>query len=781
MISQRARGLQNSLLACQAFLIVLALWLSMQITFEFFTAASRLHFDRYPIYGALLVVGLIFESTSRDAHKIASNLFQRNIFDQHSVSVRQTLFASGTLFLYLAAAKDGFISRTVMAINVPLIYGLLLVSNYFLPRILACQIFGINRTERALLIGSARDALRLQSWLKSKEVFGFHAVGIVCSADDPNVIGLPWLGERSDLQRILDERQITQVILLELPESAEDHEQLVEAVEFHGARILILSNLEEKLRHRAVHFEDGGLDFIAPREERLEDPLNRGLKRLLDLVIAVPVVLLVIPPVGLIVWMLQRFQSPGPLFYWQVRAGIQNRLFRMVKFRTMNPSNPDESRQATQHDARIYGAGHWLRRLSLDEIPQFWNVLTGEMSVCGPRPHLIAHNADFARKMRRYHLRTFVKPGITGLAQIRGFRGEVRSVADIEQRLESDIAYFENWRLTFDLAIVFRTALQVFLFACNQLIDGHQRAVKTSDKNPSSASPLPAPVESVSGRGDQTYVSDSVRRKFRQILGIRFFIGSVEETVALGMRGGLVVVPSAPVLLKMEEDPVHRGAIRCSALAITDSGLMVLLWQLLTGESATRVSGLRYLKLLLDQPQLRSPGATFWVMPSSAAMERNLEWLHQRGFPVTREDCYIAPQYPQSLVGNIADPALVELIGRRRPAHIIMAIGGGVQEKLGAEVLRHLDYRPAVHCTGAAIGFLSGEQAGIPMWADRCFLGWLFRCLHEPAKFIPRYWEARKLVSLMIHYHGRLPDNGPPGGGAGLPEVARANSITAGA
>src|SRR4030095_8998498 len=133
MISQRTRGLQNSLLLCQAGLVALSLWLSMQIAFKYFAGSSHLHFDRYPIYGALLILGLVFESLTRDSEKIASNLFQKNVFDQHSVSIRQTFFAAGALFLYLAAAKDSFISRTVLAINVPLLYILFVSSNYFLP------------------------------------------------------------------------------------------------------------------------------------------------------------------------------------------------------------------------------------------------------------------------------------------------------------------------------------------------------------------------------------------------------------------------------------------------------------------------------------------------------------------------------------------------------------------------------------------------------------------------------------------------------------------------
>lgn len=758
MISQRTRGLQNSLLLFQAGLVALSLWCSMQIAFRFFAGSSHLHFDRYPIYGALLILGLVFESLTRDSDKIASNLFQKNIFDQHSVSVRQTFFAAGTLFLYLAAAKDSFISRWVLAINVPLLYGLFVSSNYFLPEFLARCIFGRHRTERALLIGPGHDAFRLISWLRSKEVFGFKAVGLIAPESSDKVTGLPWLGRRSDLQRIMAEHAITQVILLELPDSVEDHEELVDAVESHGARLLIVSNLEAKLRHRVIHFKDGPLDFIAARAEPLEDPVNRALKRILDLIVAVPITLLVIPPVAIFVLIAQRLQSPGPLFYRQVRAGIQNRLFRIVKFRTMYVENPDEARQATCDDERIYPVARWLRRLSLDELPQFWNVITGEMSVCGPRPHLMAHNADFARQMKRYHLRTFVKPGITGLAQIRGFRGEIQSASDIEQRLESDIAYFENWRLTLDIAIIFRTALQIFLFACNGLI---RRQTESGAGASSTARTDRIPFDTASSATTRTYLSDSLRRNFRQILGIRFFIGDAEEAVSLAMNGGLIVAPSAPVLLGLENDPAQRAAIRGSALAITDSGLMVLLWRLLTGENATRLSGLEYLKLLLDQPQLQTPGAVFWVMPSEQSMDCSLRWLQQKGFSASVQDCYLAPQYKPDSRGRITDPSLIEAIRARRPAHVIMAVGGGVQEKLGAEVLKNLDYVPSVHCTGAAIGFLSGEQARIPMWADRLRLGWLFRCIDNPSRFVPRYWEARKLVGLMLQYHGRFPDRRP--------------------
>ena len=752
MISQRTRGLHHSLLLCQVLLIGFGLWLAMDVAFTLFTAASSLHRDRYPIYGAVLIVGLVIETLTRDPQQLASNLFNRNIYDQHKISLRQTFFSAGMLFLYLAAAKDAFISRTVLAVGLPLIYLLLVWSNYFLPRVIGRFLYGEGRVERALLVGSVSYPFRLLAWLKGKEDFGFRTVGNLSDPGEGRLSGVRWLGPYSELEKVLQSEHVTQVIFLALPESAESYERLVKTVEDRGIRIMLLNNLEEKLHHRAVHFEDGGLDFIAPRAEPLEDPLNRFAKRALDLAVALPIVILILPWLAILVWILHRVQSPGPLFYRQVRAGIQNRQFTIIKFRTMHVENPDESRQASEGDTRIFSAGRWLRRLSLDEIPQFLNVIKGDMSVCGPRPHLVEHNADFAQRMARYHVRTVVQPGVTGLAQVRGFRGEIHDNSDIEHRLESDLAYIEHWRFSLDIMIIFRTALQMALFAGNRFLRGTEPSSQSrAGEDGDSAMAL-----ATSSGASKTYLPLALRREFRQILGIRFFTGSTFEAVTIGMQGGLVVAPSAPVLLGLERDPAQRSAVRNSALAITDSGLMVLLWKLLTGEDATRVSGFAYLKLLLEQPQLHEAGSTFWVMPSLETVHRTIGWLRSEGFAVSEDDCYVAPQYDRE-GGVISDPRLIELVRTRRPAHVIMAVGGGVQEQLGADLLKHLDYQPAVHCTGAAIGFLTGEQARIPMWADRCRLGWFWRCLSEPAKFVPRYWEARKLVGLMLHYHGRLP------------------------
>jgi UDP-N-acetyl-D-mannosaminuronic acid transferase (WecB/TagA/CpsF family) len=241
---------------------------------------------------------------------------------------------------------------------------------------------------------------------------------------------------------------------------------------------------------------------------------------------------------------------------------------------------------------------------------------------------------------------------------------------------------------------------------------------------------------------------------FRTILGLRFFAGTAEEAVRRGLRGGLVVAPSGPVLVTMVDDPDTRAALLGSKLALTDSGLMVLLWNFLRRDHVRRVSGLEYLELLLRDRSLFEPGAMFWVMPNEAALERCLAWLQGRGYPVSRENFYLAPVYP---AGALRDEKLLAAIAGLQPKQVFLAIGGGAQERLGLYLQENLADQPGIHCIGAAIGFLTGDQVNIPMWADRGRLGWFFRVVAQPGRFGPRYWKARRLVPLLLKYGERLP------------------------
>src|SRR5213595_1728272 len=451
MVTQRTEGLYRVFLFCQIIIVAALFWVMV----TFYSEGGALTWGRYSIYCGMLVLGLILETLSR-----SKNFFLQNeLLRPHRLSLRPTAASIGLLVLYLVAAKDAFISRVFLFNFVPWLYIVLLFSHYYLPSLLSWGIF--RREDKTVLVGSSQRATQLREWLQRKSEIGLRTIGLLSDDDKIDNVGVPVLGKRDQLENIIREHDVTQVILLEFPLFSEANQDVIQICDQLGVRLLILSDLEERLRHSVTHFEDGGFRFIGLREEPLENPLNRFIKRAIDIAIALPVMLVIFPVLAVIVFVAHRLQSPGPLFHVQNRAGMQNRQFKIYKFRTMHPNNGELSRQASEVDERVYPLGKWFRKLSIDEVPQFWNVLLGDMSIVGPRPHLIEHNRQFSKFMGNYHVRTFVKPGITGLAQVRGFRGEARNNADIENRVACDIEYLENWNLSLECGIILRTFAQL--------------------------------------------------------------------------------------------------------------------------------------------------------------------------------------------------------------------------------------------------------------------------------------------------------------------------------
>ena len=330
-----------------------------------------------------------------------------------------------------------------------------------------CRLF-FERNHRipTLFIGSAKSLEKLKHWLASKEMLGLQSVGFLTEREPPQTESTPsFLGGLNSLPKILVERQVVQVIVLELPSTALDSQFIIETCQSNGCRLLIYSNLSEQLNHPLITVTEEGHQFHTLQEEPLESPLNRILKRTFDLVVSLPVVLFLLPPLIAWVWVMQRLQAPGRLFYIQERTGHGQQYFRIIKFRSMYQASqtPDnEARQARRGDTRIYPFGLFIRGCSLDEFPQFINVLKGEMSIVGPRPHLVAHDQQFSRSMKGYRTRFFVKPGITGLAQCNGLRGEITNPQLLEGRIKLDVDYVTQWSIWLDLQITLKTARQMF-------------------------------------------------------------------------------------------------------------------------------------------------------------------------------------------------------------------------------------------------------------------------------------------------------------------------------
>jgi N-acetylglucosaminyldiphosphoundecaprenol N-acetyl-beta-D-mannosaminyltransferase len=239
-----------------------------------------------------------------------------------------------------------------------------------------------------------------------------------------------------------------------------------------------------------------------------------------------------------------------------------------------------------------------------------------------------------------------------------------------------------------------------------------------------------------------------------QILGIQFFNGNVDEVVRLMFQhGGLLVAPSGTCFARLREDELYRRAVLAADLAIADSGLMVVLWRLIQLEDVERISGLKYLKHLLSKLKGEGTGKVFWVLPSQQARQKLFVWSHCETFVLKQENCYVAPSYGP----EVDDQNLIALIEQRHPDHVIIAIGSGAQEKLGYYLRENLSYRPAIHCVGAALGFVTGDQIAIPDWADRVYLGWLWRLFAQPRTFVPRLSRGLELPWLLWKYGEKLP------------------------
>jgi exopolysaccharide biosynthesis WecB/TagA/CpsF family protein len=240
----------------------------------------------------------------------------------------------------------------------------------------------------------------------------------------------------------------------------------------------------------------------------------------------------------------------------------------------------------------------------------------------------------------------------------------------------------------------------------------------------------------------------------QQILGIRFFDGDVEAAIECMLQeGGYLVAPSGTCFTRLRRDPAYRAAVTHADLAIPDSGSMVLFWRFFRRRKLTRISGLKYVQHLAVRLFAGKQRRVLWVVPNEKARAKTAEWLSANRFPFTDENLYIAPRY-----GSIVeDRQLVVEMEKTKPEHVVIGIGSGPQEKLGLFLRDHLSYRPSIHCIGAALGFLTGDQVAIPDWADRLYLGWLLRLFAQPRIFIPRLARALELPWLMLRYREDLP------------------------
>ena len=239
-------------------------------------------------------------------------------------------------------------------------------------------------------------------------------------------------------------------------------EPIVEYCENHLIRIFAVPSFsrEQPINPSIKHL--GQIPLLAMRKEPLTRLHNIIWKRLFDLAFSTLFLVTLFPIILLIVAIGIKITSPGPIFFRQRRHGKMGKEFDCFKFRSMSINSQSDSKQATQNDPRVTPFGRFLRKTSIDELPQFINVFLGDMSVVGPRPHMLLHTEIYSEIINKYMVRHFVKPGITGWAQVTGFRGEIHSPEEMANRIKQDIWYIEHWSLKLDLYIIARTIYDVF-------------------------------------------------------------------------------------------------------------------------------------------------------------------------------------------------------------------------------------------------------------------------------------------------------------------------------
>ena len=389
------------------------------------------------------------------------SIIYRRVVGANDILRRSTMLVmTYTLLSYLLLRAIRFLSRLgwqLFAMGFVMLVTIILLR--FIERWLVKKLrqSGYN-TRYVTLVGTDKELLHLYKKLISNPTFGYRVRGIYGEIE-----GLSHDGSVMDFETQLtrpDDLKLGDEVYLCVPRNERKLiEQTARLCDKRMAKFYYMPTAEEKLNLQPVLIDDIGImtTYTSP----LEEPLNRVFKRLTDIVLSI----LCLIPTGLllpfIVLAIKR-QSPGPVFFRQLRTGIDGHDFYCYKFRSMHVNSDADRLQATKDDPRKFPFGDFMRKTNIDELPQFWNVLIGNMSIVGPRPHMLAHTEQYEKLIDRYMVRHFVKPGITGWAQVTGFRGETRELWQMEGRVERDIWYIQHWSSWLDIRIIWMTIKAVF-------------------------------------------------------------------------------------------------------------------------------------------------------------------------------------------------------------------------------------------------------------------------------------------------------------------------------
>lgn len=390
------------------------------------------------------LVKLYADSYYKDSAKHFSSLFK-------ALSIFIVFFFFYNTLIYSKSISIWFTVKYLLLVTSMMVLGRITI--FLIRKKYRIKISRKLNSVNTILIGKnnfSKTILSNDEIRSSMGIRGFYSV-------ESSIEKGKYLGDINRLLQDLENEKIDNIILCDDSIDEELYNEIVHVAEHKMIRIYIVPDF--KYINMGPHSFDviQGVPFLKLMKEPLTNPENQFFKRLFDIIFSLFVIIFVLSWLMPIVALIIKIESRGSVFFLQKRSGIKNEPFNCIKFRSMAINNDSDYAMAKKGDSRITKFGQFIRKTSIDELPQFINVLIGNMSVVGPRPHMLSQTQQYSKITKKYMLRHIVKPGITGWAQVMGSRGEIFSDKDMEKRVEKDIWYIQNWSFFLDLKIVFLT------------------------------------------------------------------------------------------------------------------------------------------------------------------------------------------------------------------------------------------------------------------------------------------------------------------------------------
>lgn len=374
------------------------------------------------------------------------------------LAVQFSLFFLG-FFTYFSLFREGDIVNNQTLILTTIFLGIMIVKTLFIFALKKYRSYGLNY-RKVIVIGSDDTAKKLIHIFQKNKELGYIISAIFSEKKLKNKL---YVGSIKECFLFVLENNIDEIYCSLSEINKEQVNEMTQFANENNVVLKLIPDANEILsKNYKTEYYDDSMVVLNVNKLPFEYSENRFYKRIFDILFSLVALVLVLSWLTPILWILIKLESKGPVIFKQKREGLNGNLFFCYKFRSMKTNVASKTSHTIKNDVRVTKIGAFLRKTSLDELPQFFNVLTGDMSVVGPRPHLKSLSIEYQKNVNNYLDRHNVKPGITGLAQVRGYRGEIKKKSDIKNRIRLDIFYIENWSILLDVKIIFQTVFNVF-------------------------------------------------------------------------------------------------------------------------------------------------------------------------------------------------------------------------------------------------------------------------------------------------------------------------------